>query len=658
MPQMRRALSARPEISLRAFLLPLGEAWNRVTLADPGLLRLLLASRGTLSVFLTTLACLAIGSKIGAPVVDFAPGILFACLAPVLVQDPTWRQRLASMLWLSLPAVVVAAATSFPRGQGLAGELMFLVLLFACFLLQARNRRVMGLGFMAVIIAYIGLYLRLPPATIPTQILSVAIGVPVTAFACLVVFPLRPAAALRRMIKTVQLCAAQVLRDAGPDARSSERLPRSLARLNTVALAADDQLALLGPAAREAARIELLNLELATARLIASLPSPGADLRAHHARQLRLHAKRLRRGGWIETEDRKPRQAGPFAQVLNEIRRAARALEQAAIGPAPAQAAPAQAPAPTPGPLAWRLAARVTLASALAMAGGIALSENRWFWSVITTYVVFLGARSRGDTIYKGLQRVGGTILGIVGGLVLAYVVTGRQAAEIVLVLASMFGMYYCTAASYTVGIFCVTILLGLIYSMLGSPLEELLVLRLEETAIGAAAAIFVAAFVLPTRTRDAVRLAGAGVVKALAAALRARAGGGDTLAATRAVDRQVADLRLALMPLTAGRSLWPRGHLDRPASALLECVQWARALAVSGEAADPPDPRTSARLLGLADRLDALADPAASDAAPPAPAPADPGAPSSPLDNLERAVDRLGERIAIGALEGFALDR
>ncbi|MEJ1976746.1 MAG: hypothetical protein WDN49_12150 [Acetobacteraceae bacterium] len=54
-----------------------------------------------------------------------------------------------------------------------------------------------------------------------------------------------------------------------------------------------------------------------------------------------------------------------------------------------------------PGPLAWRAAAQVTLASAVAMAGGLALSPNRWFWAVITAYVVFLGARSRGDAIYR-----------------------------------------------------------------------------------------------------------------------------------------------------------------------------------------------------------------------------------------------------------------
>ena len=78
-----------------------------------------------------------------------------------------------------------------------------------------------------------------------------------------------------------------------------------------------------------------------------------------------------------------------------------------------------------PGPLAWRLATRVTLAAGLAMAGGMALSPQRWFWAVMTVYVVFLNARSRGDTIYKGIQRLGGTLLGIGSGLVLATACAG-----------------------------------------------------------------------------------------------------------------------------------------------------------------------------------------------------------------------------------------
>ena len=48
-----------------------------------------------------------------------------------------------------------------------------------------------------------------------------------------------------------------------------------------------------------------------------------------------------------------------------------------------------------------------------------------------------------------------------------------------------------------------------------------------------------------------------------------------------RRVDRQVADLRLALAPLTAGRCC-RRSALERPVPALLDCVHWTRVLAAA----------------------------------------------------------------------------
>jgi uncharacterized membrane protein YccC len=43
---------------------------------------------------------------------------------------------------------------------------------------------------------------------------------------------------------------------------------------------------------------------------------------------------------------------------------------------------------------------------------GHSLSPERWFWAVITTFVVFLGTRSRADTVYRGAQRLVGTLAG------------------------------------------------------------------------------------------------------------------------------------------------------------------------------------------------------------------------------------------------------
>ncbi len=671
MLHMRKGVRVRAPGGLGEILAGLRD---RAISSDPGLLRLLMAARGTASVFLTSVAAIALGKLLNVSPVEFANGIVLSMMACFLMREPTWQQRLRTLAVLSVPAIVASALTSLLHGQGRVGDTYFLVLVFLAFLLQGRGPRAIAIGLVAVVVSYIGLYLELPPSTLPVQFLSILLAVPVTAFACFVLLPLRPATTLKRTVQAVQGRAALVLSDAG-GLRASEpatvnRLRRSLARLNEVALAADDQLSLLYPVRSVPLRLHLMDLELAAARL-ASAPLDGTPLseagdptltRRDEAR-LQVHARRLRLGRWTARHMRvgEIESASEIGAGLADIARAAAAFGQAAAE-LPVNAKPQPTPKVEPGPLAWRVALRVTLASAIAMAGGMALSPQRWFWAVITTYVVFLGTRSRGDTLYKGVQRLGGTLLGLVAGLSLAVVLEGNGVAEAVALLVAVFGMYYLFLVSYTLGIFCVTVLLGLIYSLLGASMAPLLVLRLEETAIGAVSAVAVAALVLPVRTRDQVGQSGTAVLKALAEAVgacrRALAGeaGVQPVPAMRAVDRQVADLRLALLPLTVGRFLLRRSENERPVPALLECVHWARRLAV---AATQPDPAAASHAAAIEQHLQALANGdrsvpgAIGDGCPVA----SEGAAAVALAQLDRAAGVLSERLAIGAMHAFQLE-
>ncbi len=645
----------------------LAGVWDRMVASDPGLLRLGMAARGTLAVFLMTWVAVLLGYLFGTSPVEFAAGVTLSLMAPFLMREPTRRQRERTLVMLVVPAAASQVATTLLHGRGVLGDSFFLVLVFLCFLLQARSPRGIALGLVAVIVSYVGLYLELPPTTLPLQLLSVVLAAPVTWFACFVLLPLRPAATLRRTVQAVQGRAALVLHDAGRLTAGQPatvlRLRRSLARLNEAALAADDQMALLDPAGSAPLRLRLMDLELAAARLaVAPLQAVAGQASRRQAARLQAHERRLRRGRWSPHHLRGPTAKLPqttVAVALADIMRAASALGLAAAVP---PVLPVAEPKPPPGPFAWRIALRVSLASALAMAGGMALSPQRWFWAVVTVYVVFLNARSRGDAIYKGVQRLGGTLLGLVAGVGLAALLAGDPLVETLALLAAVFGMYYFFLVSYTVGILCVTVLLGMLYSLLGASLEPLLVLRLEETAIGAGSAMLVAACVLPARTRDQVQRSGVGVLRALAQAvgacrdLLAGKPGVNPVPAMRAVDRQVADLRLALLPLVAGRFMLRRTELERPVPALLDCVHWVRLLAV---AATTPDAAASARADAVERRLAALA--AGERPAPGVPA-ATPHPPFTPvqdaLDGLERSTLALTERLAIGALQGFQLER
>jgi uncharacterized membrane protein YccC len=453
---------------------------------------------------------------------------------------------------------------------------------------------------------------------------------------------------------------------------------RDLVRLNEAVLAADDQLAFLEQDGGDIVRAGLIDLELAAARCIDAMRTDAPDRR--DGLRLHLHLRRMRQGRPYVLSA-KSLEPGSLLACLLELGHALHRLSVTARKTKKNPLSPVPAPLP-PGPLAWRVAIRITLAAGLAMAGGLALSPHRWFWAVITVYVVFLNTRSRGDTIYKAAQRIAGTLLGITAGLATATFMGNHTGLQIAVLLLSVFGMYYFYVVSYTVGVFCVTMMLGMIYGTLGEPLEALFVLRLEETALGAIAAIVVAFFVLPARTRDQVRSSGRNVLVALADAVKAALnvltdgdgggiGGASPDVAMRKVDRQVADLRLSLAPLAARRWLFRRESFERPVPVLLDCVHSTRQLVAASRQKPQrrPDDALTSRLEAIERQLRKLASSTTYElrtvpitvgtSAESYPA-ADPDGERNwevPLRRLETSLVILMERLQIGALEGFALD-
>jgi uncharacterized membrane protein YccC len=304
----------------------------------------------------------------------------------------------------------------------------------------------------------------------------------------------------------------------------------------------------------------------------------------------------------------------------------------------------------------------VTLASLVAMLGGMALSPQRWFWAVITVYVVFLNTRTRGDTIHKGSHRVVGTLVGLFGGLLIAMSIEGSHLAECAIMLAAVFGIYYFYAVSYSIAIFFVTVLLGMVYGMLGVPLDQLLVLRLEETAIGVLAAGLAASFLWPKPTHHQVRLSGLQVLRSLRdvvqASLAAMEGGarGAPIEAVRRLDRQIGDLRLALVPVAAGRFIMRRGRVERPVTALLACAEAARLLAASTVRPAVDVDLAALRRQAAAVELRIAAMLSGGKAPEPAGQVAD-GPAGQALLRLDLALAMLSERLAANVMDGFAVE-
>ncbi|PAZ10949.1 hypothetical protein CLM62_38140 [Streptomyces sp. SA15] len=260
-----------------------------------------------------------------------------------------------------------------------------------------------------------------------------------------------------------------------------------------------------------------------------------------------------------------------------------------------------------------RAAVQVAVGSSLAMVGGELLSSQRWYWAVLTCWIVFLNTASTGEILVKGYRRLVGTVLGVVAGIVLAGLVGQHTWTAFALVLLFVFAMFYTAPLSYTLMSFFVTAALGLLYTLLHTYSLSVLLLRVEETALGAACGVLAAAFVLPVqtdrRTNDLLVTVLDRLTDVTERAVDQLSGGpaADLLDQARDLDQALADLRAATQPLTYPITpLRARRDTARYVVALLEtCAYHARSLAATAEllpthpsiAADPRLRRAGRRI-------------------------------------------------------------
>lgn len=263
--------------------------------------------------------------------------------------------------------------------------------------------------------------------------------------------------------------------------------------------------------------------------------------------------------------------------------------------------------------LTTRAALQVTVGASLAIVGGEFLSSQRWYWAVLTCWIVFLNTSSTGEIVVKGSRRLLGTVLGVVAGIVLAGLVGHHTWTAFALVLVFLFAMFYTAPVSYTLSSFFVTSALGLLYTLLHTYSRSVLFLRIEETALGAACGIIAAAVVLPVhtdrRTNDLLDAALDRLAEVTEAAVDQLSGGSvpDLLDRARDLDQALADLRAGTQPLTHPVTpLRARRNTARYVVALLEtCAYHARALAATAELL-PTHPSIAAdpRLRGVGKRV------------------------------------------------------
>ncbi|UQX04851.1 FUSC family protein [Streptomyces sp. RerS4] len=316
---------------------------------------------------------------------------------------------------------------------------------------------------------------------------------------------------------------------------------------------------------------------------------------------------------------------------------------------------PAPAPPALPGTglgrPTTRQAFQATAACGFALAIGQALSEDRWYWAVGTAWWIFVNTASRGETLVRGFRRVLGTVIGIAAGLLIAVPLHGAPAPTAALVAVCVFGIFYTAAPSYSWMMFFVTVMAGLLYGLLGVLHPGLLLLRFEETAVGALGAALAVVLVLPVTTHatnDAWIQRALRRVHAATAEATARLAGSPTADPgphAAELEALLARVRMALAPLVHPLSPFrARKARAREVIALLDdCSREVRGLVAV--AADP-DASHDARLAAACWRVEAAVEALTAGAPAPTPEPLPHAPEAGPalahLHGLERALTAL----------------
>jgi hypothetical protein len=244
-----------------------------------------------------------------------------------------------------------------------------------------------------------------------------------------------------------------------------------------------------------------------------------------------------------------------------------------------------------------RQAIQVCIAASLAIVVGELVSPARWYWAVIAAFVIFAGTNSWGETLAKGWQRLLGTLLGVPCGVLVATLLTGHKTAELAGIFVCLFCAFYFMTVTYSLMTFWITTMLALLYGLLGQFSFGVLMLRIEETAIGAVIGATVAVVVLPTNTRTAIRSDARAFLTSLSVLIEISAatmfGVQDSASPSeqaRQLDRDLQQFRVTAKPLLAGvGGLAGRRSIRRALRIFTACDRYGRSLARSAEQYQDP---------------------------------------------------------------------
>ena len=621
-------------------------ARNWVIGSDPGLQRLRMACRTTAALGLALLILFLLTKATRQPLTVALLGVLITMTSSRSVNEPDPRQQRITMALLPLPAAAAITVAALLAPHRVVADAGFVLVVFAAVYVRRFGPRGTALGLVTFMSYFFTLYLRASPSRLPWLIGAVLVGTLCTFVISAFVLPDRPESVLRANIRALRARMAIVLdttanlvRTGQLDERRRRRLRIRTARLNGTALLVQAQIedrvnpGVLWPGVSgEDLGMWLFDAELTVERVAAAgARAAAADLPAATRTELVGAIMALSRAIRVPHPDGL-RQAAELAQRLVarasspadlDVRRLGLAIVDSASATADVRALVERAEAqaamqdgngtPPPKPEVadepqiqptlrptTRKAIQVAVAAAMAIVVGELVSPSRWFWAVIAAFVVFAGTNTWAETVTKGWQRLLGTVLGVPTGVLVATLVSGNKAASLVLIFVCLFCAFYFMKLAYSLMTFWITTMLALLYGLLGEFSYRLLLLRIEETAIGALIGMAAAMLVLPINTRKAIRddahtffITLSDLIETSVASLF----GGEVVTSptetARQLDLDLAQFRTTARPLTAGiGGLAGRRTMRHGLRMLAACDRYARVLARCSDHYDDASPQ------------------------------------------------------------------
>jgi uncharacterized membrane protein YccC len=598
--------------------------------SDPGLLRLRMACRTTAALASALLILFLVTKATGQPLTVALLGVVITMVSARSVNESDPRRQRITMALLPVPAALAITAAALLAPHVVAADVMFVVVVFTAVYIRRFGPRGMALGMVTFMSYFFSLYLRAKAAELPWLIGAVLVGALCSFVWSAYLLPDRPESVLRRTIRSLRArmtivvdTTAEAVRAGQLDERRRRRLRIRMGRLNQTALMVQSQIeARVNPGALwpgvsgEDLALWLFDAELTVERVAtagaraaeADLPAPTRAELADALTQLATAIRTPRPDGLRRAEDLAQRlldrPSGPdpavrrlalaiidTARAAAEVR--ARIERVAAVvdtdTPPPSEAEEQEQPALRP---TTRQAIQVSVAASLAIVIGESVSPARWYWAVIAAFVVFAGTKSWGEILTKGWQRLLGTALGVPSGVLIATLVSGNTAASLVMIFVCLFCAFYFMKVTYSVMTFWITTMLALLYGLLGQFTFSLLLLRIEETAIGAVIGVGVAMLVLPVKTRTHIRNDARAFFTTLSEVIKGSVAtlfGDDTIAnpteTARQLDRDLQQFATTAKPLTAGLAgLAGRRSMRHGLRMLAACDRYARVLARSSD--------------------------------------------------------------------------